>query len=380
MLKNSLIIILLFPLLALCQEDEKKEHGFIWRYFDDVFNERGDPADSKLIIYPSLGYAPETSWDFGFSTLYVYYANRDTSNRLSEVSGFVFYTLENQYGAWFDHAFYSDKNKWFFLGQVKYQSFPLLYYGIGPDSPSEYQALAHGNYLIIKERVLRELVHSFYLGLEIDYQGLSKVDFEQANPEDPVEIPTGGNGSSNLGFGLGAVYDNRHNVLNVRHGLFSELAFLRYDDAWGSDFSFTSIISDNRIYRKINKRQVFAAQLFGQFTFGNEVPFNQLALMGGEFLMRGYYLGRYRDKHLIAGQLEYRWLPFKFSKRFGATAFASFGEVFSDTSPFDASRILPTAGFGLRLLMFPQKDVFTRLDVAFTQEGPGFYFRIGESF
>jgi len=30
--------------------------------------------------------------------------------------------------------------------------------------------------------------------------------------------------------------------------------------------------------------------------------------------MRGYYLGRYRDKNLLAGQIEYRILPFGFSK------------------------------------------------------------------
>lgn len=378
MLKLTLIFLLIAPVFIYGQKETKG--GVAWRYLNNVFNEPGDPAEPKLIIYPSIGYAPETTWEFGFSTLYVYYAKRDTSNRLSEVNGFTFFTLENQYGIWFDHAFYTDRNQWFFLGRLRYQSFPLLYFGIGPNSPPEYQALVDGNYLLIKERVLRNVSGSFYLGLEVDYQSLSRVEFEQAQPENPVAIPLGGNGSSNLGFGIGAVYDNRHNVLNVRNGLFSELAMLRYDGEWGSDFDFTSVISDNRIYRKINKRQVLAAQLFGQFTFGAEVPFNQMALMGGENLMRGYYLGRYRDKHLIAGQVEYRWLPFSFSKRLGATAFASFGQVFSEENQFDPSRFLPAGGAGLRFLIFPKKDVYIRLDAAFTQEGSGIYFFIGESF
>ena len=378
MLKHSLIILLCLPLLLLSQEEKKP--NIVWRYIDNVFNEPGDHSDPKLIIYPSLGYAPETSWEFGFSTLYVYYAKRDTSNRLSEVSGFTFYTLENQYGASFDHAFYTHEDKWFLLGRVKFQSFPLLYYGIGPESPSEYQALVHGNYGYIKERVLREISHSLYVGMEIDFQRLSKVDFENADPEQPVEVPTGGYGSTNLGFGLGMVYDNRHNVLNVRHGLFSELAFLNYNDAWGSEYNFTTLISDNRIFRKTRHNQVFAAQLFGQFTFGEEVPFNQLALMGGENLMRGYYLGRFRDKHMIAAQAEYRWLPFSFSKRFGASVFAGVGQVFSPEYNFAFNKFLPTGGVGVRFLMFPKKDVYTRFDAALTQEGPGFYFLIGESF
>ena len=47
--------------------------------------------------------------------------------------------------------------------------------------------------------------------------------------------------------------------------------------------------------------------------------------MGGESLMRGYYLGRYRDRHLLATQVEYRILPFTFSKRWGASIFLAMG-------------------------------------------------------
>ena len=33
-----------------------------------------------------------------------------------------------------------------------------------------------------------------------------------------------------------------------------------------------------------------------------------------------------------------------------------------------------------RFLVFPEKDIYTRVDVAFTQEGRGIYFFIGEAF
>ena len=39
-----------------------------------------------------------------------------------------------------------------------------------------------------------------------------------------------------------------------------------------------------------------------------------------------------------------------------------------------------TAGAGLRFLLFPEKDIYTRLDFAITQEGSGVYFFIGEAF
>lgn len=358
----------------------QEKPGLVRRYISSLLIDTGDVARPRLLVYPTIAYAPETSWELGFSSLYVYYANRDTTNRLSEISGFTFYTLQNQYGIWFDHALYSDQNKWFLLGRLRYQSFPLLFYGLGPDAPSEYLAQVDGNFMLLKERVLREVFHSFYVGMEIDFQRLSNVRFHQSNPEEPIDIPRGGTGSTNLGLGLGLVYDNRHNVLNVRKGIFSELAFLRYDDAWGSDFSFTTLISDNRIYRPVNKRDVIAAQVFGQFSVAGEAPFNQLALMGGESLMRGYYLGRFRDKNILTGQVEYRLLPFAFSERFGAAAFLGAGQVFAESYDFQWNRFLPAGGLGARFLLFPRKDIWVRFDVAFTEEGQGFYFFIGEAF
>lgn len=371
-------LIFLFSLSLTTVAQNKPKYGLLGQYINYLVNDTADVSRPKLLIYPTLAFSPETNWEIGFSSLYVYYANRDTLNRLSELSGFTFYTLENQYGAWLDHAMYTDKNKWFFLGRFRFQSFPLLFNGIGPNSSSEPIAEIEGNFLLLKERMLREIVPSFYGGLEFDFQQLSSVEYEDV--EDGFIPPAGGNGSTNFGLGLGLVYDNIHNALNARHGLFSELAFLSYDKNWGSDFSFTTVISDNRIYRSVGKRNVFAAHLFGQFTTAGTPPFNQLALMGGENLMRGYYLGRYRDRNLVAGQVEFRMLPFPFAKRFGATFFVGAGQVFGETDSFDFTKFLPSAGTGLRFLLFPQKDIYTRLDFAVTQEGVGFYFFIGEAF
>ncbi|GAB3539872.1 BamA/TamA family outer membrane protein [Pontibacter brevis] len=337
-------------------------------------------SQPQFLNYPTLAYSPETSLEVGLSSLYVYYAKKDTANRLSEINGFTFYTLEHQYGIWFDHALYSDKNKWFSLGRLRFQSFPLLYHGIGPDSPDEYLALVEANQLQVKERVMHRVRPNLYIGAELDFQRLSAVEFKSAS-DVPVAEPTGSRGSTNLGLGMGIIYDNRHNVLNVREGLFSELAFISYDRLWGSDFNFTSIVSDSRIYKPMGKSNVLAAQLLGQFNVG-DVPFNQMALLGGESIMCGYYLGRFRDNNQLAAQVEYRFLPlpFSFSKRIGAAVFASTGTVFPDFQNLDARDLKVAGGGGLRYLLFPKKDIFTRADVAFTREGPGFYIFIGESF
>lgn len=367
-----------FTLVSVSAQINKDGDGVFKRYFNKLINDTNDLSAPKFMTYPTLAYSPETRWEIGFSSLYIYSAKRDLLNRLSEVKAFTFYTLENQYGIWLDHMLYTDKNKWFFLGRARYQSFPLLYFGIGPNSQSERISLIDGNYSLFRERFLRTVIPSLYVGLELDYQRLSSVKYKDVTPNHQ-QPSVGANGSTNLGLGLGILYDNIHNALNPRKGIYSEWVVLNYNRDFGSDFNFTSYITDNRFYVPVKKNTVLAAQLYGQFTLGN-APFNMLSLMGGESLMRGYYLGRYRDKNLIAGQLEYRILPFKFSKRWGASAFMASGQVYDENETFQFKNLLPTGGLGLRFLVFPEKDIYTRIDVAFTEEGRGIYFFIGEAF
>lgn len=361
-------------------EGQKQDPGLLRRYIHHLLYDTTPISEPQFLAYPTVGFAPETSWEFGISSVFVFYANRDTTNRLSEVNAFTFLTLQQQYGLWLDHALYSQDNKWFSLGRLRVQSFPLLYHGIGPESPEEHLAQVNATMFQLKERVLRKVNGSIFSGLEVDYQRLGSVEFIP-NENTVIEYPLGSGGSSNLGLGLGVLFDNRHNILNVRKGFFSELAMLNYHQAWGSDHSFTSILSDTRLYRPMNKRDVLAVQMLAQFNIG-ATPFNQLAMLGGETIMRGYYLGRYRDNNQLAIQAEYRFLPLPlgFTNRFGAAVFSGVGSVFNDFTSLEPRHFVWSGGAGVRYLLFPKKDVYTRLDVALTREGTGVYIFIGEAF
>ncbi len=343
-----------------------------------VLQDTTPSAKPKFIAYPTLAYAPETRFEFGFSSVLLYRAKRDTANRLSEVSSFTFGTLEKQFGGFIDHALYTNRDQFFFLGLIKYQTFPLQYYGIGPSTTPEVMAIISATEFRFRERALIKLRPSLYTGPEVDFELMRNVSFGIEDPE-AFDYPIGADGFVDLSLGWGILYDNRHNVLNVRDGLFAELAWLSSRRQWGSTFSFNSLFADMRLFRPIGDRNVLAFQLYGQFTNGT-APFNQMALMGGERLMRGYYYGRYRDKNLIAGQCEFRMLPLPFAKRWGLSAFAGAGQVAPDLNGFQLKRVRWSAGLGPRFLIFPKKDVFTRIDFAFTSEGSGFYFFIGEAF
>ncbi|XOV67201.1 MAG: BamA/TamA family outer membrane protein [Fluviicola sp.] len=366
------------PSLAFTQE---KEDSKLLNFVNKIFNDTSTSAEPKYIAYPFVGYTPETSWEFGVSNLYVYNAKRNKENRLSEITGLAFITLENQYGVWFDHAIYTDQNKYFSLGKIRLQKFPLLYHGIGSDTPATPVARIDGLSFTLRERFLRKITENFYGGLELEVSNFSSVTVSERT--ESYIPPAGIDGFSNFGFGIGLVFDERHNILNPRKGMFVESGFIHTNEKLGSTNSFNNFFLDFRYYQPTFKNQIFAYQFYANSVtpFNNSsVPFSQMALMGGESLMRGYYFGRYRDNVLMATQAEYRFLPFPFSKRFGATAFCSLGLVSSRLLNAQLSKVKAAGGLGVRFLLFPGKDIYTRFDVAYTNEGFGYYLFVGEAF
>ncbi len=369
------LVMLITP--ATCQE---KKPNFLIRYVHKFISDSTEKSKPQNLIYPTIAYAPETKWEFGVSSVLVGYANRDTNNRLSELRAFGFITTLKQYGGIFEHALYTNKNRWFMLGLLKTQSFPLSYHGIGYDTPTEKIAVVEAFTFNWRERFLRKVRGNFYMGLELDFQRLSRVNFVPYTTNSQLLTPTGYTGYSNMGVGVGLLYDNRHNVLNVRKGLFAEIAILNYRKTLGASNNFSSIFTDLRVFYPIRKRNVLAIQSMGQFTLG-DAPFNQNALMGGEMMMRGYYLGRYRDRHFLSIQSEYRMLPLSFAKKFGLAVFASAGMVYNNQSKITSQYFKYAGGAGIHYLLFPKKDVWTRFDVAVNNEGgSGLYLYLGCAF
>jgi outer membrane protein assembly factor BamA len=253
----------------------------------------------------------------------------------------------------------------------------MLYFGIGPDAPEGDPVLVEGNQILIRQRALRNIDGHWFAGLRLDLQNLGSVNFGGAHPSRP--LPLGAKGSANFGVGPSFVFDSRSNMLNSRKGWFAELSWLHYGHALASDYDMEVFSADLRHYQPLNSRMVLAGQLSCNVVQGN-APFNMLSLMGNEMLMRGYYTGRFRDRHYYAAQAELRCLPFPFSHRIGGTVFLSAGEVSPKLESLSARQIKLAGGVGLRYLIFPKKDVFVRLDAGFTREGMGVYFFTGEAF
>jgi Omp85 superfamily domain len=349
------------------------------RFINRLLNDTSSATSARVSVLPTISYALETGVTVGLRTFSLFYAKRDTANRLSSLMLNTFATTKGQYGVVLENAVYTNRNRYFLVGRVHFQRFPLLYYGIGPDRPNTNPALVNSLSFQVRQRVLRQVRDNFYAGIEFDFQQLSDVKFgyETVSAE---PLPTGNGGSRTVGLGAVLVYDSRQNTLNVRRGAFLEASTRRYDGAFGSEYDYRMTVLDGRLYRPLGKpNRILAVQVFGQFMQGT-VPFSNLALLGGELGLRGYYLGRYRDQNLLSTQVELRWLPFGFSKRVGGNVFVGTATVAPALSAFRADRLRWAGGFGLQYLLLPRKDVFVRGDVGFSRESTGIYVSIGEAF
>jgi len=127
-------------------------------------------------------------------------------------------------------------------------------------------------------------------------------------------------------------------------------------------------------YRPIRSSGVLASRLLLEYV-GGDAPFFLFPAYGANVDLRGYQTGTYRDRFLLAGQIEYRH---RFTPRIGAVAFAGVGTVAPDFGSWDTS--LPSAGGGFRYVLAKENNVSLRIDYAWGRDDEQFYVGVGESF
>jgi outer membrane protein assembly factor BamA len=123
-------------------------------------------------------------------------------------------------------------------------------------------------------------------------------------------------------------------------------------------------------------KSVLAFQSLSKLNKG-EVPFRDMALLGGSKMMRGYIEGRFRDKVGIQIQTEYR----QFIKgRFGMVLFAAAGNVAPSLGDISFGKTKWTLGTGLRYNINKADPTYIRIDYGFGKDTNGLYLTLGEAF
>ena len=177
------------------------------------------------------------------------------------------------------------------------------------------------------------------------------------------------------GFGPRATLDTRDNDMSPSSGVLIDLRANFADEAFGSDFTYQTYELSGNTYRRAGPGVVALRGSACQAS--DRTPLFDLCLFGANNDLRGYEVGRYRDRALIAAQAEYR---FPVSGRWGGVVFGGWGKVARSFSDLGEEPDLPSIGAGVRWLASEKARVNLSLDVAQGRDGGSVYVYVKESF
>jgi outer membrane protein assembly factor BamA len=130
-------------------------------------------------------------------------------------------------------------------------------------------------------------------------------------------------------------------------------------------------------------RYISAFRVVYNQTLGNNVPFLEQSILGGENTLRGYGRNRFIDKCYYLINLEerirlFRWEVFNVTADWELAPFIDFGSVMSSIDRARSSDFEFNPGFGVRALVRP--NILGRMDVGFGKDGPAVFVGLGYPF
>jgi hypothetical protein len=174
--------------------------------------------------------------------------------------------------------------------------------------------------------------------------------------------------------------DTRDQPGNPRAGGYYAVQWRRYDELDLDRADFRVIESDVQHFFPIfDKKRVFAVRgrVFSTAAgAGRVVPFYFQPTLGGSDSLRSVREFRFRDTHVLAVNVEYRWEAFS---GLDMALFSDVGKVASRAEDLDFDDLEHAYGIGLRFNTY--KAVFLRLDVSLAGgESPRYFLKFNKAF
>lgn len=188
-------------------------------------------------------------------------------------------------------------------------------------------------------------------------------------PEIDVKLRT-------AGLGPTLEYDSRSDSFYPRSGSQFRVQTSFHGRAVAGHRKYETYQTFYNKYYSLAPRQVLAAHVTGCYATGS-VPFYDLCVLGLSKDIRGYDVGRYIDRVMIASQAEYR---LELRKRLGAVAFFGAGEVARRWSDLRTDALKPGGGVGLRFRLTKESHINLRVDYAWGIGSKGLYLGVAEAF
>lgn len=341
-----------------------------------VFAQPKSPNRFKVVALPVLFYTPDTKWGAGAGALSTFNFPTDSlgARRSSATIGLV-YTQLSQLLFYVPFQLFPKNQQWWIGGEIGYYRYVFNFFGTGNRQPIDYIEKYDATFPRIRLNISRKVAPGFYAGLRYAYDDFN---ITRKDPDGILVLNniSGSNGGRISGIGAGINLDTRNNLFFPSKGRLVDASVYAEGRNTGSQFVYQRFSIDAAQYWSIGKRGVLALNGVGIFSFG-DVPFHQMPVIGGTRRMRGYFEGKYRDKHLLLVQAEFRQPLFW---RLGVVGFGGLGMVGPTFKQLALQNTRFNLGGGLRFTIDKAQKINIRVDYGFGQQSKGFYLTFGEAF
>lgn len=355
-----------------------KAHNGIFKKIVNYFRDSNKQRPNKKIDFgfiPGPNYSATTGLGLGLLGTATYSADhtdptlpRSNASVYSNMTTAGFFMVGLRGNHIFPHESFQLDYK------VNLSTFSTSYWGMGyanadnDDNETDYRR----NRINAMARFMVKLAPNTYIGPFVNYRVTQASDVNEnfsylwQGQDKTIHTYTAG---------LSFTYDSRDFMLNASKGVFVQIDQTFTPRCFGNGkYNFSTTEATFATYGKLWKGAILAGELHGQFNYGH-IPWSQLATVGSNDRMRGYYEGRYNDKNVIEGQVELRQ---HIKGRNGVVAWVALANAFPDFKNIAWRYTLPNAGVGYRWEF--KKRINIRVDYGFTRNGGGFIFNINEAF
>ena len=348
----------------------------------------------KNIWWSVLGgpsYTPEASFGVGGAVLASFRMNnQDTISQRSFLPAGLNLSINGTIVVAGAGTFFFNENRFRIYMNYGYRNEPSHYYGKGFEKAENLErgdstTRFHRSYFQLYPRFVWEVRPHFYLGGLFDLNYTKVSDVNPVMEEDPY-FQQFKRKYFNVGIGGLIQYDTRDDVATPTRGMLLGANFKLFGKYWGGAYNYEIIELEYRQFKNVFRpRSTLAWIAKSQIGLG-DIPFTELPTFGSPFDLRGYYMGKYRDKSMAYGIVEYRHMfgsPAKYKSgnfwaKCGFVAWVGTGTI--GETPFDWNKWKLNFGAGLRFQMQPGKNF--RLDVGKEPGQPGMqvYMNMTEAF
>ncbi len=331
-----------------------------------------DSTYLRVAALPLVFYTPDTQWGYGASGLFTFGHSLQKPNQLTFAAAF---TQLQQLLIYLNYQFYTRDEKYWIFGELGYYDYVYNFFGIGNEIPASFQEKYDARFPRIRASILKKIKPGQFLGLYYQF------DHYTIKPRNSTDLLSGSevigaSGGTTSGFGIQYNLDSRKNVFYPTSGWLLSLQVLLENQWTGSLYSYQKMHVEVSKYLSLGKENILAINGVGTLGIG-EIPFRNLASLGGTRRLRGYLQDRYLDRHLLLLQAEYR---FPLLWRLYGALFMGTGMVSGSQSLKLPEHLRYHYGGGIRFRIDRKQKVHIRLDYGIGQGTSGFYLTVNEAF